>query len=99
MDEAFKAKLRSIQFAASAMPTRHVRAAEDAQREAAWERDMPAYKRLRADGLQPPHIDGSAVLERDARTETEVAMGRIFSDPAKVREGDERSKEMLEATR
>lgn len=45
-------------------------------KERKWELDMPAYKRLREDGLQPPRIDGSYVLERSAQNEREVTMGR-----------------------
>jgi hypothetical protein len=31
--------------------------------EQGWQRDMPAYARLRRDGIQPRSIDGSAELE------------------------------------
>ena len=33
---------------------------------------MPAYKRLRANGLQPERIDGSAALEATATTAAQV---------------------------
>lgn len=46
------------------------------EKEKRWEVDMPAYKRLRQDGLQPPRIDGSYVIERSAKNEREVTMGR-----------------------
>ncbi|MFP4512087.1 MAG: hypothetical protein ACLFRV_03965 [Acidimicrobiales bacterium] len=59
-------KLRSVAIAPSATPTRgDGKAAEVNAREARWHRDMPAYKRLRRDGLQPPQIDGSARLEQE----------------------------------
>lgn len=47
-------------------------------REKRWQRDMPAYKRLRDQGYQPAHIDGSADLERDATTRFEIESGQIF---------------------
>lgn len=41
--------------------------------------DREAYRRLRADGLQPPRIAGSAHLERHAETRFEVETGGVFS--------------------
>lgn len=38
--------------------------------------DMAAYKRLVNDGLQPPTVDGAYVIERSARDEREVELGR-----------------------
>lgn len=37
---------------------------------------MPAYKRLRQEGLQPRSIDGAARLESTAKTEAQVE-GRV----------------------
>lgn len=60
---------------------------------------MPAYKRLRKNGLQPKAIDGCAELESKATTQQEVEMGRIFSKEQmpSVMEGIERAKEIREA--
>ena len=52
-------------------------------REKRWNRDMPAYKRLRDQGYQPSHIDGSADLERDASTRFEIESGQIFKGQEK----------------
>ena len=59
-------KLRSVGFAASAMPSRASGAAAKTvnDREDRWNADMPAYKRLRKAGDQPPRIDGAAARER-----------------------------------
>lgn len=46
--------------------TRGARVEETNQREKGWNRDMPAYKRLRKQGLQPRQIDGCSVLEKGA---------------------------------
>lgn len=45
-----------------------------------WDKDMPAYKRLVEDGLQPPRIDGSAAIERNARNEIEVERGHAIDN-------------------
>lgn len=55
-----------------------------------WHRDMPAYKRLRMNGLQPRSIDGCAELETRAHDRIEVEMGHVFPDRkdlAKAQEG------------
>lgn len=41
-----------------------------------WELDAAAYKAMRADGLQPPRVDGAYVMERSAKNEREISMGR-----------------------
>lgn len=60
----------------SATPSKAAEAHEIIAREAGWDRDMPAYKRLRNEGLQPPHIAGCAELEAKADYRTEIEMGR-----------------------
>lgn len=56
--------------------SRGQKVAEINQRAKNWNKDMPAYKRLRDQGLQPRAIDGSAVLEATAKTEAQVE-GRV----------------------
>lgn len=48
-------------------------------------KDMSAYKRLRQDRLQPPHIDGSAALEARAEIPEHVAMGSTTIRPESFR--------------
>lgn len=43
-----------------------------------WDLDMPAYKRLVDDGIQPPKIDGCYVMERSAKDKVEIEAGRPF---------------------
>lgn len=60
-------------------------------------RDREAYKRLRDSGLQPPHVGGSADLERDATLPIEVEMGwtaKTKTGKALAGEGVERSQEL-----
>jgi hypothetical protein len=52
------------------------------EREKRWARDMPAYKRLREEGYQPPGIDGAAYLEANATTKFEIESGRAYAGQA-----------------
>lgn len=54
------------------------KARSDKDREARCEKDMPAYRRLRNQGYQPPHIDGSYALERDSTTKFEIESGKAY---------------------
>ena len=56
--------------------TRGAKVAEVNQRARNWDKDMPAYKRLRQEGLQPRSIDGAARVEAQAKTEAQVE-GRV----------------------
>ena len=49
------------------------------QQDRTAERDMHAYKRLRANGVQPKGIEGSAELERGASTTHEVEHRNIIT--------------------
>lgn len=49
--------------------------------EAALDRDRPAYKRLRAEGLQPARLKGAAELEKRAGSRFEIETGRILPPP------------------
>ena len=43
-----------------------------------WSRDMPAYKSMRQQGLQPPSIDGAADLATRATSTFEIETGCIL---------------------
>lgn len=49
-------------------------------KEKRWDSDLPAYKRLRRNGVQPKGIDGSARLEAKANETIEVESGLLRSD-------------------
>jgi hypothetical protein len=91
VEGCYACKLSTINIAPSVAATTAggAEAATVSAREARWSRDMPAYARLRADGIQPKGIDGSARLEATATERVEVEMGRVFGPrhKAKVREG------------
>tara|TARA_B100000470_G_C19604184_1_gene308008 strand:- start:75 stop:362 length:288 start_codon:yes stop_codon:yes gene_type:complete len=68
---AFAEKARSLRIAPSAMVTRSG-ASGDKTAWAKMEKDLPAYKRLRDDGLQPPSVRGSADLEARAEDKADI---------------------------
>jgi hypothetical protein len=43
--------------------------------ERGWQKDMPAYKRMRKEGLQPKRIDGAAEVEKKAEHKWQVETG------------------------
>lgn len=47
--------------------------------------DREAYRRLRADGVQPPSIRGSRRLEANASTQFEIESGQIMPDQKALR--------------
>lgn len=61
------------------MPTRHPGAADTAAREKRWSRDMPAYKTLRGQGVQPRGIDGCADVAVRAESKLEVESGQVMN--------------------
>ena len=67
-----------------AMPTRSSpRFTETDQLEKNWQKDIPAYRRLVSEGLQPEGVDGAAELEKRAETKEQiegVAFEPIVSD-------------------
>jgi hypothetical protein len=77
----FGCKVLDVQIAPSATPSRSNAAAINA-REARMGKDIAAYKSLRADGLQPKQVTGSADLARHATHPLEVEMGRRLAPAA-----------------
>ena len=71
----FKHKLRSIQYGGRPKSPQTLM-------EAKWSRDMPAYKRLRNDGMQPPKIDGCAEIEALAKDQREIEIGHMIDKKA-----------------
>lgn len=72
----FGCRVSSVAIAPSALGSPQAR--EVNERERRWARDMPAYKRLRNDGLEVRGIDGAADLEAKATHPMEVAIGKTF---------------------
>lgn len=68
----FGCKVAGVSFGANSTTTSGARVAEINQTAKNWDRDMPAYKRLRKNGLQPERIDGCAAIEATAETAAQV---------------------------
>jgi len=91
VEGCFACKVTRVQVSEAAMPTRRPNVARATAEEKQMERDHPAYRRLRADGLQPPTFVGAHELEARARTADEVTVGRrlagdghLIRDPERV---------------
>ena len=41
-----------------------------------WEKDMAAFKSMTQQGLNPGRLEGAYVMERSAKNEREIRMGR-----------------------
>jgi putative FmdB family regulatory protein len=67
----------NINFAPSAMPTRNSDAATRNAHEKQLEKDLPAYARLRKEGMQPKSTVGAAELEARAESRFEVEYGTV----------------------
>lgn len=76
VEGCFGCKVAGVSFGANASTTQGAKVAEINQRAKNWDKDMPAYKRLRQNGLQPKSIDGAAAVESRATTAAQVE-GRV----------------------
>lgn len=72
--------LASPAIAADALPNKLHGVRATNAREKRWDVDMPAYYRLRKEGLQPKSIDGAHLAEQEARDPLEVTVGRPLGD-------------------
>ena len=72
-------------IASSARPTRSAsaRVIEINKTEKQWDKDIPAYVRMRKNGEQPPGIDGCADLEARASTRFEIETGKVMEGSEK----------------
>lgn len=64
-------RLRSVTFGSMSG-----RAYEVKMKDRQFEKDAAAYRRLRKNGVQPKHIDGSALAETLATHKAEIEIGR-----------------------
>ena len=77
VEGCFGCKVAGVRIGTNSTTTRGKRVAEINQTERNWNKDMPAYKRLRADGLQPKRNDGAAEVEKKAKGKWQVETGII----------------------
>jgi hypothetical protein len=72
VEGCFGCRVAWISFGANSTTTRGAQVAATNRTAKNWDKDMPAYKRLRQNGLQPRGIDGAAALEARAETVAQV---------------------------
>lgn len=86
--------LRGVVLGVSAISSRAVHrtpgqpdepAAQTAIREQRWAQDMPAFKRLHDQGLTPPRVDGSALREREGKTEYDITERPVTIDYSSIK--------------
>jgi hypothetical protein len=65
-------KTRSISFGGGIGNRRREQVSTVVDTEKRWAKDFDAYRRLRADGLQPGRADGSAKLEATATSREQI---------------------------
>lgn len=74
VDGCFACRISTVQTTPSSMPSRGTgeSVGQTVQREKQLHKDRDAYKRLRADGLQPSSVDGSAHVESGVKDQLEI---------------------------
>lgn len=72
VEGCFGCKVAGISFGHNSTTSRGARVESINQTEKNWNKDLPAYKRLRENGLQPKSVDGAAELEKRATTAAQV---------------------------
>lgn len=84
-------------ISASATPSSRPETAEAVRRERRWDVDHAAYRRLRKEGIQPAHVDGSAHFEKHADSTFEFDMGRLYPDKKELKRAVELNGEVFNA--
>lgn len=87
-----------VQIAPSALETKGADARAGNEREGRWNRDMPAYARMRAKGMQPKQIDGSARLEDQVGDQLDIDHKNLLDTGVsreRIIEGTEQAKEIM----
>jgi len=72
VEGCFGCRVAGVSFGTNESTTRGAVVKAISEREKGWNRDMPAYKRLREQGLQPRQIDGAALLESSATEKWQI---------------------------
>jgi hypothetical protein len=75
VEGCFGCRIAGIRMGTNSTTSRGARVEATNRTERNWKQDLPAYKRLRADGLQPKRIDGAAEVERRAQESWQVETG------------------------
>jgi hypothetical protein len=78
------------------MPNRHPGAVAGVRKDRQWDLDMPAYKRLRQNGVQPKRIADASTLEARATDQLEIELAQLVPKKIlpRIKEGMAISKEL-----
>lgn len=72
VEGCFACRVSSVNFGAEVMLTRTPDVAACAARERRWDKDIPAYKAMRKDHVQPRGVDGAHEVMMRAETREQV---------------------------
>ena len=72
VEGCFGCRISLVRTGMNSTTTRGAVVEQTNQREKRWNKDMPAYKRLRKQGLQPRGIEGSSLLEKHATEKWQI---------------------------
>ncbi len=75
VEGCFACRVSGIRMGMNTTTTRGQNVESINRTERNWQKDMPAYKRLRKEGLQPKSIDGAAAVEKKAEHKWQVETG------------------------
>lgn len=75
VEGCFGCRVSNIMTSTNSTTSRGKEIAAINKTERQWNVDMPAYKRLRREGLQPKRIDGAAEVEKKAEHKFQVETG------------------------
>ena len=75
VEDCFGCRVAGIRMGMNSTTSRGSKVAQINKTERQWNVDMPAYKRLRREGLQPKRIDGAAEIEKKAEHKFQVETG------------------------
>lgn len=83
VEGCWKCKIAHFNVSAEALPSRKPESKRIIEKERVLHKDLDAYHRLRLDGQQPKNIDGSAIVEKRADENWQVATG-ILPDKTNI---------------
>jgi hypothetical protein len=72
VEGCFGCRVSLVHVGPNSTTTRGAAVSQTEQKARGWDKDMPAYRRLRKQGYQPRGIDGSARLEATATSAAQI---------------------------
>lgn len=89
VEGCYGCKLASVRTSGTAMPTRRPMVQRYEATEKQWQKDIPAYRALRGNGLQPRGIDGAHELMMRSETREQVeGLPKLHADQSEILTGE-----------